>query len=120
MEISSVWLALGSLLIAAGAIWQMWIAARELNARLGPLLRALDDLTREQRAAVLNAQDVRPWNVRKRRQISKLARDETLGAMTAEEKALLVLSDRAGWAWSMVCVGSLAAAVGSIRTIRLA
>ena len=52
MEISSVWLALGSLLIAAGAIWQMWIAARELNARLGPLLRALDDLTREQRAAV--------------------------------------------------------------------
>lgn len=114
----SVWLALGSLLVAAGATWQMWIAAREQGARFGPLLKALEDLTREQRAAVSNAQDVRPWNVRKRRQISRLAKDETLGVLTAEERTLLLLSDRAGWTWSLVCAGSLATALGSILTTR--
>lgn len=118
MANGSMWLALGSLVVAAGAIWQMWLAAAEQRARLGPLLKALGDLTREQRDAVLNAQDVRPWNLRKRRQVSRLAKDETLGVLTVEEKALLALSDRAGWAWAMVCAGSLATALGSILTTR--
>ena len=114
----SVWLALGSFAIAAGALWQMWIETMEQRARLGPLLNALDDLTREQRDAVLNAQNVRPWNLRKRRQISRLSKDETLGVLTAAERALLVLNDRAGWAWSLVCAGSFATAVGSLLAIR--
>lgn len=108
-----VWLALGALLIAAGALWQMWIESGQQQARLRPLLNALTQLSKEQESAVLAAEGVRPWNIRKRRRISKLVRDKSLTLLSPSEKQLLDLSNKSGWAWSFVCVGSLATAVGA-------
>lgn len=112
-----VWLALGALLIAVGALRQMWIESGQQQAQLRPLLAVLEELSEEQAAAVRSASNVRFWNVRKRRQISRLTRDESLKVLTKQEKDLLDHSNKSGWAWAFVCVGSLATAVGAFLSL---
>src|SRR5690606_5739853 len=116
-ENNGVWLALGASTIALGALWQMWIEAGEQRARLSPLLDALADLTDEQRALVAASQNVSPLNFLKRRRISKAVQADTFSLLTDSEKQLLRWSDQAGWAWALVCAGSLASAAGAFLSL---
>lgn len=111
---SGVWLVLGAIAIAVGACWQMWLESGQQQVLLRSMLQAMDELSKERQADLRSAQGVRPWNLRKRRMITRIARDETMSALNDHERRLLDLSNRAGWAWSFVCAGSLATAVGAL------
>lgn len=113
MNSSAVWLFLGSVLIACGALYQMWIESGAWRAQLLPTLGALDELAQEHKDLLAGSQDVRVWHFRRRWRITQEARRESFTALTDAEKAMLLRSDRAGWAWALVCTGALGTALGS-------
>lgn len=104
---------LGSLLVCCGAVWQILNEARDWYRQMESTLQALDDLTQERVELLERVQQVQPWMVWKRRALSRAAWEDAEVVLTAEEKAELQSSDRAGWAWTVVFLGSFALLIGA-------
>lgn len=104
---------IGSIAIALGSSWQMWIETGEQRFRLKSMLEAKDELSEERRKDLLLAQGVAPWNLRKRRAVARIARDESMAVLGDQERRDLSRSDRQGWAWSLVLAGAIVTAIGA-------